>query len=390
MARTGDTTSETQRRPAENGAAEGDLPYQEVNNRVAPKPLDETPPLTDRERTELDACEAVIQRGLRSFLEVGEALMRIREGRLYRETHPSFEAYTRERWNLGRAHGYRLMQAAEVAGVLSPMGDTSALNERQARELVPLLGDPDRLAEVWRQALEATDGKPTAKTLAAVRDDADQLSWTADMQERVGRPVVGTLDEYVTRLRDIVRELVNPNWTLRGDPRDRVQPISLPVWAADIGDPDPESTPEEKADLDAFIFADGPLTDRIRDGFLPSFWRYLVHTGGLALMRTGEAPYSAHLQPVLSAHQAMVLTRYPERRKKGRARNPSRAETDIWARTAWDLRCQWAAGHLIKWVEDNGGKWPERKRGLDLTGMEPEHYGAFMCWWLTDAEMAQS
>ena len=50
----------------------------------------------------LTECEAVIERGLRTFVEVGEALLRIRDERLYRETHGTFEDYCRERWAMRR------------------------------------------------------------------------------------------------------------------------------------------------------------------------------------------------------------------------------------------------------------------------------------------------
>jgi len=61
-------------------------------------------------------------RGLATFVEVGQALMKIRDARLYRETHETFESYCRERWGWSRRHANRTIQAAEVAGVLGPMG----------------------------------------------------------------------------------------------------------------------------------------------------------------------------------------------------------------------------------------------------------------------------
>lgn len=63
------------------------------------------------------ACGAVllIERGLTTFVEVGEALLEIRESRLYRETHATFEAYCQSRWAWSGDHAKRLMNAAEVA-----------------------------------------------------------------------------------------------------------------------------------------------------------------------------------------------------------------------------------------------------------------------------------
>jgi hypothetical protein len=83
------------------------------------------------ERRRLVELEAVIERGVKTFVEVGEALMEIRDGRLYRETHSSFESYLRERWNISRPRGYQLIDAAK----LSTTVDTPPGNEWQAREL---------------------------------------------------------------------------------------------------------------------------------------------------------------------------------------------------------------------------------------------------------------
>lgn len=79
----------------------------------------------------------VIESWLRTFVEVGEALMEIRDARLYREGFGSFEDYCRERWSFSRVQAHRLIEASEVAAVL-PMGNTT--NERQMRELAPLKG----------------------------------------------------------------------------------------------------------------------------------------------------------------------------------------------------------------------------------------------------------
>lgn len=75
--------------------------------------------------------EGVIERGLTTFVEVGAALMEIRDSRLYRETHGTFEAYCRERWGWDRTYAHRTIQAAEVSRML-PMGNILP-SERVAR-----------------------------------------------------------------------------------------------------------------------------------------------------------------------------------------------------------------------------------------------------------------
>jgi len=66
--------------------------------------------------------------------------LEIRDGRLYREPHGTFEVYCRERWGWSRIHAHRQIEAAKVAKVL-PMGNTPP-NERVARELAPLADEP--------------------------------------------------------------------------------------------------------------------------------------------------------------------------------------------------------------------------------------------------------
>jgi hypothetical protein len=125
----------------------------------------------------LAECEAIVERGLRAFVEVGEALQRIRDERLYRDVHGTFEAYCRERWGLTPQHGGRLIAAAEVGRVLEPIGSippaevaslvvpsgtTAPASEAVARELAPLRGEPDRLREAWTDAVEQHGPAPTA------------------------------------------------------------------------------------------------------------------------------------------------------------------------------------------------------------------------------------
>jgi len=137
------------------------------------------PTLPPVELVRLAACEDRIRKGKLAFVAMANALIEIRDDRLYRGTHDTFENYCQERWGFSRQHASRLIQAAEAVRDLSPMGDkrnasepaSVALptSERQARELVPV--PPADRPRVWQAAVEATEGKPTA---AAVRQAADQ------------------------------------------------------------------------------------------------------------------------------------------------------------------------------------------------------------------------
>ena len=122
--------------------------------------------LTATEATELSQLEATIERGLKTFVEVGGALLRIRDGRLYRASGNTFEEYCRTRWGMERAHAYRMIEAASVVTNLSPMGDILPTTERQARPLAPLA--PERQREAWARVVEtAPEGKITAAHIEA-------------------------------------------------------------------------------------------------------------------------------------------------------------------------------------------------------------------------------
>ncbi len=73
----------------------------------------------------------------------GRALMEIRDRRLYRETHATFEAYCGERWGWTARHVNRQMDAAAVTGAIGPMGPKPE-NERQARAMLSNLDSEER------------------------------------------------------------------------------------------------------------------------------------------------------------------------------------------------------------------------------------------------------
>lgn len=122
--------------------------------------------LTVSEAERLDACEQVIERGLATFVDVGTALLEVRDSRLYRVAYPTFEAYCEARWNMTARHSNRLIEASQVAFNLGPTGPSPA-NERTARELSGLA--PDEQRAVWAEAVAtAPGGKVTAAHVRAV------------------------------------------------------------------------------------------------------------------------------------------------------------------------------------------------------------------------------
>ena len=122
--------------------------------------------LTAAEKKKLAKLEAVVSKGTS---DVGRALIEIRDQKLYRASHRTFESYCRDRWALSKSQGYRQIGAVEVLTDLSPIGDKITLpqNEAQCRPLIPLSTKERRKA--WAEVAEKAAGKPiTARLISQV------------------------------------------------------------------------------------------------------------------------------------------------------------------------------------------------------------------------------
>jgi phage N-6-adenine-methyltransferase len=116
----------------------------------------------------LAECEAVIERGLATFVEVGQALARIRDDGLYR-AYGTFERYCAERWNLKRQRAYELMEAAETVSALSEISDIAPpAREAHAAQLAPLREEPEQMREAWTETVERHGDQPTAAQVREV------------------------------------------------------------------------------------------------------------------------------------------------------------------------------------------------------------------------------
>lgn len=133
--------------------------------------------LSEAESTELTNLETTIERGLRVFWEVGNALLTIRDKRLYRASHGTFETYCIERWGFTDEQARRLMRSSEVVANLQqtpPIGGVLPGNESQVRPLTKLK-DPSQQRQAWQKAVEsAPDGKPTGAGVAKAVEEVKQ------------------------------------------------------------------------------------------------------------------------------------------------------------------------------------------------------------------------
>lgn len=161
--------------------------------------------LTVGETKELKQLEAIIEKGLNTFVDVGKALARIRDAELYKGSHGTFELYCRDKFNLSKAHAYRMIEGAKIVKSVSPIGD-KIKTEAVVRPLtnVPI---PQR-KKVLKQAIE------TAK-------EEDRPVTAKDVKKAVKEVVEPELDDVVYDEigREVPKRLL-PLWLRRNESRE--------------------------------------------------------------------------------------------------------------------------------------------------------------------------
>jgi hypothetical protein len=119
--------------------------------------------LTVTEKQRLEECETIIEKGLQTFIEVGQVLLEIKDRRLYREEYGTFETYCGSRWGLSRPRAYQLIQATNVVNNLSAASDVLPTTESQARPLSKLSAE-DQL-DTWNEVVQ--ESQETGKSITA-------------------------------------------------------------------------------------------------------------------------------------------------------------------------------------------------------------------------------
>ncbi|UYM03442.1 hypothetical protein [Solicola gregarius] len=162
--------------------------------------------LTPDERDDLTRAEETIERGLTTFVEVGAALARVRDQRLYRDEYGTFDEYCRKRWGLSKGHASDFIARARetVAIATTDPRAPRPTNLGQARELSGL--EPESAARVMRTVHERTNGKPTGKVIRLVRAEQqsadDNAAPAATKKSHRRNPLVGV---YGYAVRDLMR-----------------------------------------------------------------------------------------------------------------------------------------------------------------------------------------
>jgi hypothetical protein len=195
--------------------------------------LDVPEPLSEREQKLLTQLEAEIEQNLKGFKRVGYALMVIRDQRLYRINHDTFEDYCREIWDLGRPRAYQLIDSYTVIQNLSPMGDKMSTmvdknqpafdilpeNERQARPLTILT--PDQQIAAWQMVIAAANeqgGKITADLVQRCintllhKKVSGAVGNARNTGERQKKVMPEEIQEVFTTMLDLVQRAADSNW----------------------------------------------------------------------------------------------------------------------------------------------------------------------------------
>ncbi|MGK7896743.1 MAG: hypothetical protein AB4372_24795 [Xenococcus sp. (in: cyanobacteria)] len=115
-------------------------------------------PLTIEEESDRLTLEKKVAR---AFYEAGKALKDLRDRRLYRSTHVTFEEYCRDRFDFTRRRPYQLIEASQIYdNLLDKCEDVVPVmptREGQVRPLSELNTEQQPLA--WETAVEEAGGK---------------------------------------------------------------------------------------------------------------------------------------------------------------------------------------------------------------------------------------
>jgi hypothetical protein len=127
--------------------------------------------LTIVEKSELALLEKKIKDGLENFMQVGNALLKIQEKKLYRAKYSTFEDYCHKVWNISRNHGYRLITSAKIAEEFP-----NVKNQRAARELSKV--PPPRR----KQIMDEIEGEATASAIKELVDEPGAIADEFDIE----------------------------------------------------------------------------------------------------------------------------------------------------------------------------------------------------------------
>lgn len=120
-----------------------------------------------RKAARLIECENIIRNGMHMIALVADALIEIRDSKLYPENHDTFKDYCKNIWGFGDNYARKLISASKVISNITVQ--VVPLKESQARELSKLPAEEQN--QTWIEA-QKSSGKeqPTAKEIKGIVD----------------------------------------------------------------------------------------------------------------------------------------------------------------------------------------------------------------------------
>lgn len=162
--------------------------------------------LNKDELNELERCEVVIKQGLQTFVEVGQALLTIRDKRLYRAEYRTFKKYCEEKWAFKESRVYELISASTVVDNIqnSAMAEFLPQNEKQVRPLTQL--EPELQSEAWQSVINQHGDHITASKVKEIADQFKEVN--NEIKQAKAEPMfaANSPDELLKKAKEIAKE----------------------------------------------------------------------------------------------------------------------------------------------------------------------------------------
>jgi hypothetical protein len=151
-------------------------------------------PLSIQERRQLAACENEMEKRREAWRIFAISAEMIRDGRLYRETHATFEKYCLDRWKMSRQEIYHLIRdntaVREMEEATGRQRDSTKINKNQARALQRITtpevraGIIDELTRGGRKTTAAEINRRANEVASAGKTAEEQLAFMNASAER--------------------------------------------------------------------------------------------------------------------------------------------------------------------------------------------------------------
>lgn len=160
----------------------------------------EFPQLTYDEERDRSILEREVER---AFYKAGCALKELRDRRLYKSTHSSFEQYCEDRFGMRRRHPYRLIDAATVVDNILQLCPIRTQNESDTKKNKPIIPtsewqirsltklEPQQQREVWIKAVKLAGNKaPSGKVVSELASEIKPKQNSVSVKLKIGHRII--------------------------------------------------------------------------------------------------------------------------------------------------------------------------------------------------------